>query len=327
MRRRELLLLLATNMMATRAVRAQQKAMPVVGYLGIGSRETDRTLRLEPFRMGLGETGYVEGQNVVIEYRWARGQYDRLPELAGELVRQQVTVIAAMSGSPPALAAKASTSTIPIVFVLGIDPIASGLVASLNRPGGNITGVSVLSAELTAKRLEAIHELLPSATTIALLGNPDNPVSEAETKTSLDAARLLGFQVRVLQARTASEITPAFDTLAELRADALVVVADPLFTNARAQIAELAAKHKVPAIYATRELVAAGGLMSYGIDLVDSIRQAGVMAGKIIKGAKPADLPVQQVVKVLLTINLMTAKTLGLTIPPILLGRADEVIE
>jgi putative tryptophan/tyrosine transport system substrate-binding protein len=186
--------------------------------------------------------------------------------------------------------------------------------------------VSVLSAELTAKRLEAIHDLVPSATTIALLRNPDNPVSEAETKTSLDAAQLLGFQVRVLQARTASEIAPAFDTLAELRADALVV-ADPLFTNTRAQIAELAAKHKVPAIYATRELVAAGGLMSYGIDLVDSIRQAGVMAGKIIKGAKPADLPVQQVVKVQLTINLATAKTLGLTIPPILLGRADELIE
>ena len=327
MRRRELLLLLGGAMTATHPLRAQQKAMPVVGYLGIGSPETDRMLRLEPFRLGLKETGYIEGQNVVIEYRWGRGQYDRLPELAAELVRQQVTVIAAMSGSPPALAARASTSTRPIVFVLGIDPVSSGLVASLNRPGGNITGVSVLSAELTAKRLEAIHELVPSAATIALLGNPDNPVSEAETKTSLDAARLLGFQVRVLQARTASEITPAFDTLAELRADALVVVADPLFTNARAQIAELAAKHKVPAIYATRELVAAGGLMSYGIDLVDSIRQAGVMAGQIIKGAKPADLPVQQVVKLLLTMNLTTAKTLGLTIPPILLGRADEVIE
>ena len=189
--------------------------MPVIGYLGIGAPETDRTLRLEPFRVGLKETGYVEGENVLIEYRWARGQYDQLPGLAAELVRQQVTVIAAMSGSPPALAARDSTSTIPIVFVLGIDPVASGLVASLNRPGGNITGVSVLSAELTAKRLEAIHELVPSATMIALLGNPDNPVSAAETKTSLDAARLLGFQVRVLQARNASEITLAFDTLAE----------------------------------------------------------------------------------------------------------------
>src|SRR5215472_2676231 len=217
------MLLLGSTMAVARSLCAQQKAMPVVGYLGIGSPETDKTLRLEPFRLGLKQTGYVECQNVVIEYRRARGQYDRLPELAAELVRQQVTVIAAMSGSPPALAARASTSTIPIVFVLGIDPVASGLVASLNRPGGNITGVSVLSAELTAKRFEAIHEWVPNATTIALLGNPDNPVSEAETKTSLDAARLLGFQVRVLQARNVSEITPAFDTLAELRAEALVV--------------------------------------------------------------------------------------------------------
>ena len=327
MHRRRFIASLAASTTAARTLHAEQKARPVIGYLGIGAPETDRTLRLEPFRVGLKETGYVEGENVLIEYRWARGQYDQLPGLAAELVRQQVTVIAAMSGSPPALAARDSTSTIPIVFVLGIDPVASGLVASLNRPGGNITGVSVLSAALTAKRLEAIHELVPSATMIALLGNPDNPVSEAETKTSLDAARLLGFQVRVLQARNASEIPLAFDTLAELRADALVVVADPLFTNARAQIAELAAKQKMPAIYATRELVAAGGLMSYGIDLVDSIRQAGVMAGKIINGTNPADLPVQQVVKVQLTINLTTAKMLGLTIPPILLARADEVIE
>jgi len=215
MHRRRFIASLAAATTAARTLHAEQKAMPVIGYLGIGAPETDRTLRLEPFRVGLKETGYVEGENVLIEYRWARGQYDQLPGLAAELVRQQVTVIAAMSGSPPALAARDSTSTIPIVFVLGIDPVASGLVASLNRPGGNITGVSVLSAELTAKRLEAIHELVPSATMIALLGNPDNPVSEAETKTSLDAARLLGFQVRVLQARNASEITLAFDTLAE----------------------------------------------------------------------------------------------------------------
>ena len=322
-KRRALMLLLGAAMTAARPLRAQQKAMPVIGYLSAGSPD----FRLAAFRQGLNETGYVEGQNVAIEYRWAPGQYDQLPALAGDLVRRQVTVIAAV-GIPPTFAAKAATSTIPIAFLVGIDPIEFDLIASLNRPGGNITGVAILTAELAAKRLELLHELVPTAAVIALLVNPTDPAAtQSETRNLQDAVRSLGLQLHILPASTPSEIDRAFGTLVELHADALVVSTDPLFTNQRAQIVALAARHAVPAIYVWREFVEAGGLMSYGTDLTDSYRQAGIYTGKILNGAKPADLPVQQVVKVQLFINLTTAKTLGLTIPLTLSGRADEVIE
>jgi putative ABC transport system substrate-binding protein len=277
-------------------------------------------------RKGLSETGYVEGQSVAIEYRWAQGQNDRLPVLAAELVGRQVTVIATV-GPPPAFAAKAATSTIPIVFVVGIDPVQAGLVASLNRPGGNITGVAILSAELAAKRLDLLHELVPTATLVALLVNPTNAVTGSMTRNLQDAAGSLGLQLHVLPASTAGEIDAAFGALAEIRAGVLVLGGDPFFTNQRARIVALAARHAVPAIYGVRLFPAAGGLMSYGPDLADSFRQAGVYTGKILKGAEPAELPVEQAVKVELVINLKTAKRLGLTVPQLLLGRADEVIE
>jgi putative ABC transport system substrate-binding protein len=308
------------------AARAQQKAMPVIGYLSTGSLEPD-DFRLTAFRQGLAETGYVEGQNVAIEYRWAPAQYDRLPALAADLVRRQVTVIAA-AGIPPTFAAKAVTSTIPIAFLAGVDPVEFGLIASLNRPGGNITGVAILTAELAAKRLELLHELVPRAAVIALLVNPADPAAtEAETRNLQDAVRSLGLQLHILPARTANEIDSAFETLVELRAGALVVSTDPLFTNQRAQIVALAASHAVPAMYVWREFATAGGLMSYGTDLTDTYRQLGLYTGKLLKGAGPADLPVQQIVKIELVINLTTAKALGLTIPLTLSGRADEVIE
>jgi putative ABC transport system substrate-binding protein len=324
--RRNLLLLLGGSVIAPRALRAQQQAMPVIGYLSTGSPEPD-DFRSTAFRQGLAETGYVEGQNVAIEYRWAPGQYDRLPALAADLVRRQVTVIAAI-GIPPTFAAKAASSTIPIAFLAGVDPVEFGLIASLNRPGGNITGVAILTADLAGKRLELLHELVPTATVIAVVVNPTDPAAtESETRHLQDAIRSLGLQLHILPARTPSEIDSAFGTLVELHAGALIVSTDPLFTNQRAQIAALAARHAVPAIYVWREFVTAGGLMSYGTDLADVHRQAGIYTGKILKGAKPADLPVEQVVKVELVINLTTAKALGLTVPLPLSGRADEVIE
>jgi putative ABC transport system substrate-binding protein len=326
MLRREFIVLLGGGAAAWPLAARAQQPMPVIGYLGPGSPETDKAVRVVPFQQGLNETGYIEGRNVAIEYRWAEGQYDRLPALAADLVRRQVTVIAA-GGPPSVLAAKAATSTIPIVFVLGIDPVQSGLVASLNRPGGNITGVALISAELAGKLLDLLHELVPTAAVVALLVNPTNPVSDSVTRNLQDAARSLGRQAHVLRASTASEIDAAFGTLVELRAGALVVAGDPFFTNQRAQIVALAARHAVPAIYNARLYPTAGGLMSYGPDLADSFRQAGVYTGKILRGATPADLPVEQAVKVELVINLKTAKALGLTVPLLLLGRADEVIE
>jgi putative tryptophan/tyrosine transport system substrate-binding protein len=321
--RRELMLLLGGAIVAARTLRAQEKAMPVIGYLGSGSPESDR---VTAFRQGLNETGYVEAQNVAIEYLWAHGPSARLPVPAADLVRRQVTVIFA-GGVPTALAAKAATATIPIVFTLGVDPVQFGLVASLNRPGGNITGV-VLLAELAAKRLDLLHELMPTAAAVALLVNPTNSANaEAQTGSLRDAARSLGLQLHVLPASSASEIDAAFGTFIELRAGALVVAGDPFLFNRRAQIVALAARHAVPAIYAWHEFATAGGLMSYGTDIADASRLAGEYTGKILKGAKPADLPVQQAVKVEFVINLNTAKTLGLTIPLPLLGRADEVIE
>ena len=308
-----------------RAPRAQQPK-PVIGFLSPGSPESD-DFRLTAFRQGLNDTGYVEGQNVAIEYRWAEGQYDRLPALASDLVRGQVTVIAA-AGIPPTFAAKAATSTIPITFSAGVDPVEFGLVASRNRPGGNITGVAVLTAELAGKRLQLLHELVPTAAVIGLLVNPTDPAAtDSEIRHLQDAVRSLGLQLHILPASKSSEIDSAFKTLVELHADALIVSTDPLFTNQRAQIVALAARHTVPTIYVWREFAAAGGLMSYGTDLADTYRQAGIFTGKILKGAKPANLPVEQVVKVELVINLKTANALGRTIPPHILARADEVIE
>jgi ABC-type uncharacterized transport system substrate-binding protein len=303
-----------------------QQPMPVIGYLSPGSAESDE-FRLTAFRQSLKEIGYVEGENVAIESRWAQGQYDRLPVLAEDLVHHQVAVIVTPA-APPAFAAKAATSTIPIVFVLGIDPVQSGLVASLNRPGGNVTGVANLTAELAGKRLDLLHELVPTAAAVALLVNPTNTSnSELETRSLRDVSRSLGLQLHVLPASTASEIDAAFGTLVELRAGALVVSVDPFFTNRRNQITALAARRAVPAIYGWREYPAEGGLMSYGTNLADTYRLAGIYTAKILKGASPADLPVEQAVKLDLVINLKTAKALGLTIPQTLLGRADEVIE
>jgi putative ABC transport system substrate-binding protein len=307
------------------AARTQQPAMPVIGFLHSASPETHAPM-LTAFRQGLKEAGYVEGHNVAIEYRWAEGHYDRLPALAADLVRRQVAEIVT-GGTPPALAAKAATSTIPIVINVGTDPVQIGLVASLNKPGGNVTGLVLLVVELAAKQLEVLHELLRTSAAVAMLVNPNTPVYEPSTKGVRDAARSLGLQLHVLDASTEGEIDAAFEKLIELRAGGLVVIADPFLTSQRSQIVALAARHAVPAIYGMREFAAGGGLMSYGIDLADAYRQVGIYAGKILKGAKPADLPVQRVVRVEFVINLKTAKTLGLTFPITLLGRADEVIE
>ena len=328
MRRRILLMVLAGAAVYPLLAGAQQKAIPVIGYLSVGSPETDNIPgRLVAFRRGLVEAGYVEEGNVVIEYRWAEGHNERLPSLAADLVGRQVSVIVA-PGAPVALAAKAATSTLPIAFIVGIDPIESGLVASLNRPGGNVTGVSVLNAELAGKRLDLLHQLLPTATAIALLVNPTNRSnSKFETTSFQDAARVLGLEGPVLQASTPSEIDAAFGALVNLRAAAIIVAGDPFFTSQRAQFVALAARGAVPAIYVYREFVTAGGLMSYGTDLADSYRQLALYAAKILSGAKPAELPVQQVVKLELVINLNTAKALGLTVPPSILARADEAIE
>jgi putative tryptophan/tyrosine transport system substrate-binding protein len=307
------------------AARAQQPAMPVIGFLH-GASPGGYAPMVTAFRQGLKEAGYVEGHNVAIEFRWAEGHYDRLPALAAELVHRQVATIVT-GGTPPAFAAKRATSTIPIVINVGIDPVQVGLVASLNRPGGNVTGLAILTAELGAKRLELLHESLPTATVVAMLANPTSPITEPETRGVRDAARSLGLQVHVLNASTESEIDTAFGTLVELHAGALVVSVDPFLTSYRARIVALAARHAVPAIYGLREFATSGGLMSYGNDLADAYRQSGIYAAKILKGEKPADLPVQQVVRVELVINLKIANTLGLTFPITLLGRADEVIE
>jgi putative tryptophan/tyrosine transport system substrate-binding protein len=325
MRRRDLVVLLGGATVAWSIGARAQQAMPVIGYLSVGSQETD-DFRLSAFRRGLGETGYVGGQNVVIEYSWAEGEFDRLPTLAANLARRQVAVIVS-GGAPPAFAAKAATATIPIVFNQGVDPVQSGLVASLNRPGGNVTGVLNLSVELMAKRLDLLRQLLPKTDLVALLVNPTNPAAERAVAEAQDGAHYLGLQLRVLNANTIAEIDTAFESLAALRAGALVVYGDPFFTNRKDQIIALAARHAVPAVYEWREFVVAGGLMSYGTNFSDSWRQAGVLTGKILAGAKPAELPVQQAVEIELVINLQTARSLGLTVPPILLARADEVIE
>jgi putative ABC transport system substrate-binding protein len=328
MRRRELLLTAIVVMAAPGGLRAQQRAMPVVGYLSTSSPPVKLAdLARGPFHRGLSETGYVEGQNMVSVYRWAEDHYDRLPALAADLVDHQVDLIVAYQGTPPALAAKNATSTIPIVFINVGDPVGIGLVASLARPGGNLTGFSNIAGELTPKRLELLSELVPEASTIALLVNPNNPIAEGLIRLTQEAARAKGLHLPVLRAGTADEIDAVFASLDQLEAGGLVVDPDGFFDRRRDQILALISRHAIPAIYARRPYVAAGGLISYGIEDEAVAREAGVYAGRILKGAKPADLPVQQPTTFQLVVNLKTAKTLGLTVPPSILARADEVIE
>jgi putative ABC transport system substrate-binding protein len=323
MRRRELMLLLGGAMTAARALRAQQKAMPVIGVLGSGSPGPLAPF-VAAFRQGLSETGYVEGQNVTIEYRWAEGHYDRLAELTADLVGRKVDAILAVGGTPPALAAKAATSTIPIVFSSG-DPVGFGLVASLARPGGNLTGVS--SYELTPKRVEMLSELVPRAKVVALLVNPSNAIAEPMIRNVQEAARAKGMQLHILKASTENEIDAAFATLVQLHAGALVLPSDAFFNSRLDQLVALAARYAVPAIYDWREYAAAGGLISYGPSRTGAYRLSGIYVGKILKGAKPTDLPVQQPTTFELVVNLKTANALALTVPPSILARADEVIE
>jgi putative ABC transport system substrate-binding protein len=304
--------------------RAQQPAIPVVGFLNTKEPAADPHL-LAAFPRGLKEAGYVEGQNVTIEYRWAYNQYDRLPALAADLVSHQVTVIAAI-GSPSAPAAKATTTTIPIVFIIGFDPVEVGLVTRLARPGGNLTGVTVLGVELGSKRLELLHELVPTANIVAALINPNTPAAETQSTDLQMAARTLGLKLHVLHASTERDVDTVFANLLQLGAGGLVVGNDPFFTTRSGQLAALALRHAVPAIFQYRQFAAAGGLMSYGGNLADHYRLT-VYTGRILKGEKPADLPVMQSTKVELIINLKTAKALGLEVPPTLLSRADEVIE
>jgi putative ABC transport system substrate-binding protein len=328
MKRRQFISLLSSLAAAWPLIaRAQQPAMPVIGLLGGASPELDAD-RLRAFRQGLSEAGYDEGRNVAIEYRWAGGQYDRLPPLAADLVRRQVAVISALGGTPSALAAKSATTTIPIVFAVGSDPVSLGLVASLSKPGGNVTGVTQLAVAIGSKRLELLHEIIPKATVVALLVNPTNPpLAETLSRDAQAAGRTLGLQIHVLQASTEGEIDEAFATMVQLQCGGLVVGPDSFFISRSEQLAALALRHAVPAIYQYREFTAAGGLVSYGASLADFYRLAGIYTGRILKGEKPADMPVEQAPKVELIINLETAHKLGVTIPPSILLRADEVIE
>jgi putative tryptophan/tyrosine transport system substrate-binding protein len=306
--------------------RAQQPAVPVIGFLGPGSAQSD-TYRASAFRKGLSEAGLVEGQSFTVEYRWAESRYDRFPALATELVHRHVAVIAT-SSTLAALAAKAATATIPIVFETAADPVKLGLVASLNRPGGNITGVTQASEEIAPKRLELLHELLPKAGVLALLVNPTAPeLAKPQVREVLSAAQSLGVELQVLNARTEQDFDTVFAKLAKLRAGGLVIGGDAFFTSHAKQLAALTVQHAVPAIYQWREFAAAGGLMSYGSDITDTHRLVGIYAGRILKGDKPADLPVQQATRVELYINFKTARALGITIPLPLSGRADEVFE
>jgi putative tryptophan/tyrosine transport system substrate-binding protein len=322
--RREFITLLGGAAAWPLAARAQQAAMPVVGFLN-GASATGYAHATAAFRQGLSEAGYVEGRNVAIEYRWAENHYDRLPALAADLVRRQMAVIVA--NTPAAPPAKAATTTIPIVFVTAADPVETGLVASLNRPGGNLTGVSILNVELGPKRLELLHELVPSATAFALLVNPTHPSADTLSRVLQTAARTLGLQLHVLHAGTDSDLDMAFAALHQLRAGGLVIGPDPFFISRSDQLGALTVHHAVPAIFEYRMFAAAGGLMSYGGTFDEPYHQVGVYAGRILKGDRPADLPVQQSTKIELFINMKTAKALGLTVPLPLSGLADELIE
>jgi putative ABC transport system substrate-binding protein len=323
MKRREIVLLLGSVVMAPRALRAQQKAMPVVGFLSSNAPGTYAPA-VAAFRQGLAETGYIEGQDVAIEYRWAEGHYDRLPALAADLVNRKVDVIVTSGGAPPALSARNATSTIPIVFTDVGDPVGFGLVASLARPGGNLTGFGNLTVELDPKLLDLLCELVPQIDEIALLVNPDNETAEQQINITQEAARVKGKKLAILKATTEVEIDASFE---QLQASGLLVAADAFFWSRRAQLVALAAGHAVPAIYWNRGFVVGGGLISYGTDIDALFRQAGSYAARILKGAKPADLPVQQPTTFKLVVNLKTAQALGLTVPPSILARADEVIE
>jgi putative ABC transport system substrate-binding protein len=327
MRRREFIGLLGGAAAWPLAARAQQSPMPVIGFLSSGSAVA-YTPQLAGFRRGLDDVGYAEGRNVAIEFRWADGRYDRLPGLAADLVGRQVAVIAAVGGSASAMAAKGATQTIPIVFTSGGDPVRVGLVASLNRPGGNVTGVNLFTSTLAAKRLEVLRELVPKATMIAMLVNPTNPNTEPDIKEVEAAARTIGLQLMVVRASNQSDLDSAFRTMSQHSVDALLVGADPLFdNNERDQMIALVSRYSLPAIYDWRDVTAAGGLASYGSNLTDGYRLVGICAGRILKGEKPGNLPVVQPTKLELAINLKTARALGLDVSPTLLARADEVIE
>jgi putative ABC transport system substrate-binding protein len=326
MNRREMIVLFGGAAVAwPHAAPAQQKPMPVIGFLNSGSAGANERA-LAAFREGLAESGFVEGGNLAIEFRWADGSYDRLPELAADLARRKVAVIVA-TNLPSALAARQATAAIPIVFQIGDDPVKHGLAASLNRPGGNVTGVSMLAADLNEKRLGLLREIVPRAKLIALLVNPGNPNFETQSAEVAEAGRSVGQAIEVFRAGTEPEIEAAFAALAERRAGGLIVGADPYFNSRRAQLVALAAGHAIPAIYEWRQIAEQGGLMSYGTDQYQVMRQVGGYTGRILAGAKPADLPVMQPTKFEFVINLKTAKALGLTVPPILLAQADEVIE
>jgi len=329
-KRREFIALLGGGALLLAAkvkrARGEQPPMPVVGLLG-ATTPHGYAAQLEAFRQGLSEAGFVEGRNVAIEYRWAEDQYDRLPALAADLVRRQVAVIATLGGNTASVAAKAATTTIPVVFHGSVDPVEAGLVASLNRPGGNVTGVVTLNMDTGQKRLELMHELLPAATTIGLLLNPTNAVAEIQSKDLQAAARTLGLQLRIANASTERDFDAAFATLSQGQVGGLVIGTDGFLVSQSEQLAALTVRYALPTIFQYRAFVTAGGLMSYGGSVTDSYRLSGVYTGRILKGEKPADLPVQQATKVELIINLKTGRTLGITFPITLLGRADEVIE
>jgi putative ABC transport system substrate-binding protein len=325
-RRRDFITLVGGAAAWPLAARAEQLAIPTVGLLSTRSPD-ESAHQLAAFHRGLAENGYVEGQNVKVEYRWAMGQYDQLAPLAADLIKQSVAVLVAVGGDPSAMAAKAATTTIPIVATFAGDPVKQGLVASLNRPGGNVTGISNLITTLEPKRFGLLRELLPKAAMVGILINPNYPTAASQLSEMQEAAHAAGVQSQAIRASTDGEIDSAFEAIAQLRLPALAVAADPFLLSRRDKIVILAARHKVPAIYGFREYAVAGGLMSYGIDLSDVYRQLGVYSGQVLKGAKPDNLPVMQPTKFELVINLKIAKTLGLTVPPALLAVADEVIE